>query len=518
MRDESRDGLRNRLEFRALTSGEPFWDFVQRVPLLRRQVNKILIDSAVLKLPTRPNPLSTLAPYSSWASLTDRRFDSRHLPPVAESGLPPVEDAAALFARQGDGELCPKSTVTFAYFAQWFTDGFLRSDRRPERDPRRNDSNHEIDLGPLYGIRPEQTEQLREHAGGRLKRQSLGGAEFPPYLCGEGGQIKPEFSTLSVVRPEQIPPERRDQLFATGSDTTNSQVGFVMLNVLFLREHNRLAGLLERAHPGWDDERIFQTARNVLIVLLIKIVIEEYINHITPYLFRLAADPAPFTNPRWYRQNWMAIEFNLLYRWHGLIPSRLRTGGQDLTVWDTVFNPALVPRHGLAHLFAEASGQRAGRIGLFNTDPVLQVVEEASVREARAVGLASYNDYRAYARFPRVTRFEQISGDPRVQEGLRRLYGHVDRIELYPGLFAEDPRPNSVLPSLIGRMVGVDAFSQALTNPLLAPRVFNAATFSPEGMEAIRTTRTLSDVLHRNIPESPGRYLVTMTRQDWQRV
>jgi prostaglandin-endoperoxide synthase 2 len=291
-----------------------------------------------------------------------------------------------------------------------------------------------------------------------------------------------------------------------------------MLHTLFVREHNAICDRLREAYPAWDDERLFQTARNILTVILIKLVVEEYINHISPYHLKLLADPTPFRNPRWYRQNWMAIEFNLLYRWHGLIPSRLRTGGEDLTVWDTVFNPALAPRHGLARLFADASGQRAGRVGLFNTDPVLQVVEEASVREARAVGLATYNDYREYARFPRVTEFDQISGDPRVQDGLRRLYGSVDRIELYPGLFAEDARPNSVLPSLIGRMVGVDAFSQALTNPLLAPRVFNAATFSPEGMEVIRTTRTLSDILHRNIPESPGRYLVTMTRPDWQRV
>jgi prostaglandin-endoperoxide synthase 2 len=214
----------------------------------------------------------------------------------------------------------------------------------------------------------------------------------------------------------------------------------------------------------------------------------------------------------------MAIEFNLLYRWHGLIPSTLHTDGEDLTVWDTVFNPELVPRHGLARLFEDASNQRAGRVGLFNTDPVIQPVELLSVNEARAVGLASYNDYREYAKFPRVTRFEQISGDPRVLEGLRELYGDVDRIELYPGLFAEDPRPNSVLPSLIGRMVGVDAFSQALTNPLLAPRVFNETTFSPAGMDVIRSTRTLSDVLHRNVPESPGRYFVAMTRRDWQRV
>ncbi len=122
------------------------------------------------------------------------------------------------------------------------------------------------------------------------------------------------------------------------------------------------------------------------------------------------------------------------------------------------------------------------------------------------------------AGFPRVTSFDQISGDPEIVAGLRDLYGHVDRIEFYPGLFAEDVRPNSVLPSLIGRLVAVDAFSQALTNPLLSPRVFNAHTFSPLGMEIIAMTNTLSDIVHRNVPESPGRHLVTMTRSDWQRV
>src|SRR3954451_12338940 len=122
MRSTARDGLLNRGEFTALTSCAPAGAFVQKRPKLRRQVNKLLIDNAILKLPTRPNPLSPMPPYSSWASLPDRRYDSRHLPPAPQDGLPGAERVAALFARGDETKLCPKSTVMFAYFAQWFTD------------------------------------------------------------------------------------------------------------------------------------------------------------------------------------------------------------------------------------------------------------------------------------------------------------------------------------------------------------------------------------------------------------
>ena len=100
---------------------------------------------------------------------------------------------------------------------------------------------------------------------------------------------------------------------------------------------------------------------------------------------------------------------------------------------------------------------------------------------------------------------------------MRDLYGDVDAIEFYVGLFAEDVRRNAVLPPLIGRMVAIDAFSQVYTNPLLAPRVFNEDTFSPLGWDLIRTTGTLSDLVHRNVPEHGRPMNVTMTRSDWVR-
>jgi prostaglandin-endoperoxide synthase 2 len=214
----------------------------------------------------------------------------------------------------------------------------------------------------------------------------------------------------------------------------------------------------------------------------------------------------------------MAVEFNLLYRWHSMVPSAFRIDGQDVPIGSTLFNNELVTRRGLGPLFEDATDQPACRVGLFNTHPYLREAEIESLRQAREVRLASYNDYRELCRFPRVTNVDQISSDQRVRAGLRELYGHVDEIEFFVGLFAEDRRPNSVLPSLIGRMVGIDAFSQAFTNPLLAPRVYNAATFSSLGLDVIRTTRRLSDIVHRNLPDRNRRYRVSMTRSDWTRV
>jgi prostaglandin-endoperoxide synthase 2 len=516
-RSTVKDGLINRIEFYAMTHHAPAWRLITRISPLRRLANRVLINRAILKMPTRPNPLSTMAPYTSWASLTDRTFDGRHLPPVlTDRKNPDLERTADLFTRRADMVPCPKSTVLFAYFAQWFTDGFLRSDRSVPVDLRKNTSNHEIDLSQLYGLNSEMTQLLRTHDGGTLKSQTIGDEEFPPYLC-ENGEIKPEFQGLSAANFDRFTISQRDGLFAMGSDRANSQLGYTMLNVLFLREHNRVARLLAKEYPRWDDEQLFQTTRNILTVELINIVIVEYIDHIAPNYFKFFLDASAFPNERWYRQNWMAIEFNLLYRWHSLIPSTLRVDGEDLPLGATQFNNEILIKRGLAPLFEDASTQRAGRIGLFNTDPALREAEVASISQARQVQLATYNDYRELCHFPRATEFDQISGDPEVQRALRQLYGKVEDVELYAGLFAEDLQPNSVLPPLIGRMVAVDAFSQAFTNPLLAPRIFNDQTFSPLGMRLIRETNTLSDLVHRNVPPDSQRYFVGMTRQGWRR-
>ncbi|MCM2389599.1 peroxidase family protein [Streptomyces albipurpureus] len=519
VRTPGNDGWRNHAEQYFLSHGDALWKAAQAVPPLNRFLNRTIVNLAVTKLPARPRPLSTIAPYTSWPALVDRTYTGRHLPPVEdqESGRASVERTASLFTREpGRTKLCSRSTVLLPYFAQWFTDGFLRGESEEPRDPRRNTSTYDMDVNQLYGLNPDVLAQLRAFEGGRLKSQQINGGEFPPHLC-RNGKIEPEFSRLTPVRFDTLSNEQKDGLFACGSDRANGQIGFTMMTVLFLREHNRIAGELAERQPRWDDERLFQTTRLILTAMLIKIAIEEYVNHIANFRFRFRMDPHGLGNPAWHRQAWISIEFNLMYRWHSLIPSTLQVGGQEMPMGQTIHRSPLLPEVGLGRLIADASEQRAGRLGLLNTDAGLGMLEAQSIAVGREVQLASYNDYRAYSQFPRITDFRQITADPAAQQLLSEVYRTPDDIDLFVGLMAEDPAPGAILGPLLQRMESTEAFSQMVVNPLLSPRVFHEGTFTAWGMRLIHTTGTLSDVVHRNIPEESEQFFIGMAARQTAR-
>jgi prostaglandin-endoperoxide synthase 2 len=205
------------------------------------------------------------------------------------------------------------------------------------------------------------------------------------------------------------------------------------------------------------------------------------------------------------------VEFNLLYRWHSLVPDRFFFNGTTVPATETGFAHSYLTNVGVAALAESAARQRAWEVGLFNTAPFLLQVELGAVKQSRDHLIASYNDYREVYGFPRVTRFEQITGDPQKVETLRRLYKDPDNIEFFVGLFAEDVGAKSAVPPLIGRMVALDAFSQALTNPLMSEYVYNEATFTQEGLREMAATETLQDVINRNL--APGQRPISVSME-----
>ncbi len=534
------------------------------------EINEFLIDKLVDAGRNRPHPWTTKHNYISWSGLTDRSFNARLLPakpyPPAEAlgtRAPPVDAVTALFAAAPSGQrVCPKSTLLFPAFAQYLTDGFIRT--RLANDPpfgsgvedrRRSTSNHEIDQSPLYGRNPAQTDVLRlksQVAGqrGRLKSQMLNGEEHPPFMYGPDGKVRPEFrdasgesildQPLGIDRLLPLPADpplavadkanRLAHIFAVGGDRANATPQVTMLNTLFLREHNRLAAMLEASHPAWDDDRVFETARNILIVMFIKIVVEEYINHINTSVFRFVAEPKVAWKAGWNRPNWMTAEFSLLYRWHSLVPETLDWNG-PVSGAALLFDNRPLVQHGLAAAFVAVSANNATELGLGNSASFLIRAEKHAIKQARTNNIATYNDYREAMGMKRAKTFADITGKSKnpaeqtrrtaLANELKRLYGTPDNVEFYVGLFAEPRETNGPLPDLILAMVAMDAFSQALTNPLLSQHVWGdkanrLLAFTAEGLAEIEATKRLKDILVRNTPGLGDRF-VGMTRRDWKR-
>ncbi len=522
-----------------------------RAVLGEKRANAFLVNRLVKSTRNRPHPWSTRHPYISWSGLTDKTYNARLLPDTSWPGAskprePADERVVELFLADESGQReCPKSTCLFPAFAQYLTDGFLRtqlSNEPSEEDRKRTTSNHEIDQSPLYGRTEAQTLCLRLRSDargerGRLRSQVIDGEEWSPFLYDSNGNVRPEFlddrgepildSPLGVTKPWA----KRETLFAVGGDRVNAAPQTAMMNTLFLREHNRLAGVLEEKNPAWDDEQVFETARNVVIVMFIKLVVEEYINHINTSTFKLRAIPDVAWKEDWNRPNWMTTEFTLLYRWHSLVPQRMRWAGEEIDGTKLLLDNSVLLRVGLADAFASQSANHATEIGLLNCASFFRDSETKAIQQGRSNHLQSYAAYRREMGMSVPSTFRElveVEGDPeerarreKLARGLEALYGSVEQLEYYPGLFAERRSRNGPLPPLITAMVAMDAFSQALTNPLLSEHVWgNEANrlmaFSKEGLDAIERTNSLRDILER-CSTGLGSRFVGMTREDWKR-
>lgn len=502
-----------------------------RAPIIGQISNRVAISTLAYATQPRPRPYSLfsnvpqaaggngpITDYTSWPALTDRSFSGRHLPPASPEEIArlPIDrpwtensvgEVTALFQRTGSMKN-GRSTALFMFFAQWFTDSFLRIDAS---DRRRNTSNHEIDLCQIYGLTEATAAILRSHRGGKLKSLRLKGEEYPDYLMTKDSsgkwRVKDEYQELPYVKSGKlelilanVPEDRQKKLYATGLERGNSSIGYVALSTLFLREHNRLCDGLAGNHPGWDDERLFQTARMINIAQLLKIVVEDYINHIAGHrLFHL--DNSFAEKEAWYRSNHLALEFDLLYRWHSLVPDVITLAGKDYGQQDFRTNNALLEQAGMATVLQDSAAQAAGRIGLGNTPGFLMAAEYQMLKMGRDFRLRTYNEYRVQFGLQKLRDFKELTPDTALQDELRRLYVDIDHVELVVGLFAEEPRYGILFGELMGVMVGSDAFTQALTNPLLSTHIFNAKTFSDYGLDQINATSTLQDLVKRNVAD-----------------
>ena len=136
-------------------------------------------------------------------------------------------------------------------------DAELRSQAVPELSPNKvfhNDVTHWWDGSQLYGSNSERVQALRLFEGGKLKLDQKTG--------------------LLPINPD-------DGMEEVGFKD-NWWVGLSLFHDLFTREHNAIAAALAEAHPEYDDERLYDTARLINAAVMAKIHTVEWTPAILP--------------------------------------------------------------------------------------------------------------------------------------------------------------------------------------------------------------------------------------------
>jgi peroxidase len=357
-----------------------------------------------------------------------------------------------------------------------------------------------IDGSNVYGSDALRSAALRTLVGGKLKVTPSLVGDLAPFNDGtQGNAGSPERPDLSTA------------LFLAGDIRINEQPTLACMHILFIREHNYQADQIAAAHPGLTDEQIFQAARRIVIAELQHITIDEFV----PALFGNAFGIGPYTgyDPR-VNAGISAVFSTAAYRiGHTLLSPAIQRIGADgnpipegpLALRDSFFaaTPPLLMAHGIEPFLRGVAVQKSQELDNKVIDDVRNFLFGApgaggldlislNLQRGRDLGLADFNTIRADFGLPRITRFSQITRDPALAAQLQQLFGNVDNIEPFAGLFAED--------HLRGYNVGetlLAVFSNQFKRARAGDRFWYERTLSSDDLERVRHTR-LSDIIKRN--------------------
>ena len=84
--------------------------------------------------------------------------------------------------------------------------------------------------------------------------------------------------------------------FKAGDSRSNEHPGLTAFHTVWLREHNRLARELAYLNPHWEDEKLYQEARRILVAELQHITYNEWLPIVLGTNFMDSLDILPLTH------------------------------------------------------------------------------------------------------------------------------------------------------------------------------------------------------------------------------
>ena len=137
----------------------------------------------------------------------------------------------------------------------------------------------------------------------------------------------------------------------------------------------------------------------------------------------------------------------------------------------------------------------------FRPDPDGPPVDLATVDilRDRERGVPRYNEFRTLMHRKPVASFEELASDPEVAAQLQDVYGHVDRVDIMVGLYAER-RPQGFAFCDTAFRVFLLMASRRLKSDRFFTTDYRPEVYTPTGLEWIDDA-SMSKVIVRHYPE-----------------
>ncbi|XP_053549836.1 prostaglandin G/H synthase 2 [Bombina bombina] len=485
-----------------LTHFKSIWNIINNISFLRDAIMRYVLTSRSHLIDSPPTYNSHYG-YKSWEAYSNLSYYTRALPPVGDDcptamgvkghkELPNANLIVEKFLLRKKFIPDPQGTnMMFAFFAQHFTHQFFKTDTKKGAAFTKA-LGHGVDLNHIYGESLERQHKLRLKMGGKLKYQIFDGEMYPPTV---------KNTDVEMMYPPHVPEHLR---FAVGQEVFGLVPGLMMYATIWLREHNRVCDVLMKEHPEWDDERLFQTARLILIGETIKIVIEDYVQHLSGYNFKLKFEPQLLFNQRFQYQNRIAAEFNTLYHWHPLLPDSFHIHQKEYSYQQFLYNNSVLLEHGISHMVESFTKQIAGRVaGGRNVPAAVARVALASIEQSREMRYQSMNEYRKHFSLKPFRSFEELTGEKEMSAELEKLYGDIDAMELYPGLLVEQPRPGAIFGETMVELGAPFSLKGLMGNAICSPEYWKPSTFGGNVGFEIVNTASLQKLICNNVKDCP---------------
>src|SRR5262249_38089242 len=138
------------------------------------------------------------------------------------------------------------------------------------------------------------------------------------------------------------------------------------LHTLFLREHNRLAGRIAAANPSFNDEQIYQRARQIVIAEIQVITYNEFLPALLgPFALPSYTGYKPYLNPG-IANEFSTAAFRVGHTLVGDDVEFLDNNGNEirpaLELKDAFFNPTVVEQTGIDPILKYLASDRAQEV------------------------------------------------------------------------------------------------------------------------------------------------------------